>query len=229
MIFYDRSDQEIDKKEWIKEFECYYFLGGLTYGHRVNIGNQGSKFIEEKIEQILHRGLQINDLPLVIAWKIGAINHPASEYQQNIIYKNQFDQNFQLKTHFGLMNAGNIINYCQNNFEELLANDNAENVFNELYNNRGKGNRFGIVYCLALLYFFTQGKWPIYDKYAHIALDAILSNRQPGELIRYNQINDWQDYYEKYVKKIKNIFGAQNIPRNLDRSLWVYGHFFKVN
>ncbi|MFH1287225.1 MAG: hypothetical protein ABII25_00815 [bacterium] len=230
MAFYKTNNQEITQtEEWINLFQPYYYLDGPINGKRINRRNQGSRFVENEIEKILKRNLQSNDLPLIIAWKIGAINHQISEYQQTINYKNNFDQNFQLQGRYGLINAGETVHYCQNNFEELILNNNTEKIFDLLYRNRGANNKFGLVYCLALLYFFTQGKWPIYDKYAHIALDAILLNRQPGELICYTQINSWRDYCEKYVDKIKNIFGVQNIPRNIDRSLWVYGHFYESN
>lgn len=228
MTFYNTNNQEISQIKWIEKIQPYYYLSGPTHGRRVNRRNQGSRFVEEKIEKILKNGLQPNDLPLIIAWKIGAIDHKASEFQKIIFYKNNFDQEFQTKGQFRQINANDIINYCKNNFDYLInLNDDVERLFNNLYQNRGLNNGFGIVYCMSLLYFFTQGNWPIYDKYAQIALDAIFLNKRPGEIVRYRQINSWRDYCEKYVNKMVDVFDNQNIPREIDRSLWVYGHFFK--
>lgn len=226
MTFYNTNNQVISQAEWIKKFQPYYYLGGPTYGRRITRRNQGSKFVEEKIEKIMEKGLSQGDIPLIIAWKIGAIDHRASEDQQAIVYRNNFNTEFiyQIPAR-RLINAKNIINYCQENFDNLINNVNVEESFNNLLQSRGEG--IGQVYCLSLIYFFTQGKWPIYDRYAHIALDAILLNKQPDELIQYRQINSWQNYCEKYVNNVKAVFGSQNISRDIDRSLWVYGHFYK--
>ncbi|MFA6551309.1 MAG: hypothetical protein WCV41_02145 [Patescibacteria group bacterium] len=230
MIFYDKNSQEINKNEWIDEFQPFYYLDGPTHGKRITIANQSSEFIEKKIEKILKDGLQIKDFPLIIAWKIGAINHSASEYQRAIIFKNNFSLSFLFKTHFYQINSKDIINYCQENFDNLINNNentDIEKLLKSLLKKSGQG--IGIVCCISLIFFLTRGRWPIYDKYANIALDAILSNKKPGESVRYRQINSWRDYYEIYIKNITEIFGIQNIPRDIDRSLWVYGHFYKSN
>lgn len=171
--------------------------------------------------------LQPNDLPLIVAWKIGAINHQDSEREQDIVYENQFGQNLQLRAHYGTINAVPIINYCENNFNELLLTDNAEEKLNLLYDNRGEGCRFGRVYCHALEYFFTQGEWPIYDKYADVALDSIISDKPTNSRVEYRAINNWTEYIH-FVDKVRQVFGTRSISRNIDRVLWVYGHFFDI-
>lgn len=227
-MFYNINKQEITKDKWVKEFEHFYFLNGLTYGSRITSKNQGSKFVEDKIEEILKNGLKSIDIPLVNAWKIGAIDHKASELQRDIIYKNNFDKNFEFPDQYGhKIRAGYIINYCQHNFDYLIKiSDEAEHLYNVLFQNRGLKSWFGEVKCFSLLYFFTRGTWPIYDKFAHVALNAISSNKLPGDVVPYKQVTTWSGY-QRYADKIDNLFGSKNIPREIDRSLWVYGHFFK--
>lgn len=228
MTFYDQNNQKITQLEWVKLFEPYYFLSGKIHGRRINRQNQGSKFVENEIEKILKNGLNSTNVPLIIAWKIGAINHSDSEQQKTIIYKNNFYQTSELKTLFGPIKTADIIKYCVDNFDDLIdANKDAERLFDLLYKNRGQNSRFGHVYCISLLYFFTQGVWPIYDRYAHTAIEAIFSGKLIGDIIPYRQINSWSDYQKYYVNKMIDLFGTKNIPRKIDRSLWVYGHFFK--
>ena len=87
----------------------------------------------------MKNGLQSDDLTLVIAWKIGAIDHIASEHQQSVIYKTNFNQTFEFIGQFGrTIRAGDIINYCRTNFNILTNSDNAEPLYNNLYHNRGQ-------------------------------------------------------------------------------------------
>lgn len=228
MVFYNRNGQEINQNEWINKFQPIYYLGGPTYDHHITRGNQGSKFVEDEIEKILKNGLNSTNIPLIIAWKIGAIDHHDSEQQKAIIYKNNFYQTSELKTRFGPIKTTDIIRYCRENFDDLINTiKDAERLFDLLYKNRGQNNRFGPVYCISLVYFFTQGAWPIYDRYAHTAIEAIFSGKLIGDTIPYRQINNWDDYQKYYVNKMEDLFDTKNIPREIDRSLWVYGHFFK--
>lgn len=237
MTFFNLSNAKITQDEWIELFEPYYFLGGPTHGS-INSGRQGSKFVEEKIEKILNSGLRQDELTLIVAWKIGAIDHKASEFQKDIVYKKKFDETFEFPDPYKRtmkIKAKKIIDYCKENFDHLIklgdeaknSEVKAEELFNILKHNVGEKNRFGFVKLLALLYFFTQRNWPIYDQFAHKAVNAIMSDTKPHEPTNYVPFNDFSEYREKYVKKIKNIFEKQNIERNIDRALWVYGHFFK--
>jgi hypothetical protein len=240
MTFYNLNNQKITQDEWIKLFEPYYFLGGPTLNQKINRRTQGSKFVEDEIEKILKNGLEANDIPFVIAWKIGAIDHKASEFEQKVIFKKDFDKTFEFPDPYkgsGVIKTKKIIDYCKENFDYLkgLGDEaknsfvKAEELFNNLKHNVGENNRFGFVKLLALLYFFTQRHWPIYDQFAHKAVSAIISNTKPHGHTDYMPLNDFDEYHKKYVEKIKEIFGRQDIERSTDRSLWVYGHFFNKN
>lgn len=237
MTFYNKKNKKITQEEWIEEFEPYYFLGGPTYDRSINRGKQGSKFVEDEIEKILKNGLEANDIPFVIAWKIGAIDHKMSELGQKIVFLKNFDETLEFPDRYGIIRAKKIIDYCKTNFDYLskLGDEaknsefKAEELFNNLKHNVGEKKRFGIVKLLALLYFFTQRHWPIYDQFVHKAVNAIISDTKPDEHINYTSFNDFGEYRKKYVEKNKEIFGRQDIGRDIDRALWVYGHFFNKN
>lgn len=224
MKFFDLEGKEISMDKWVDLYEPYYFLGGNTYKRNILPRNQGSRFIEEKVEEILQNDLRKQDLEFVFAWKIGAIDHLKSETEKKIIYKNDFDITKIFAGPYRSIHAGELLDYCRAHFVELnKLQNNPEKLYQALFNNRGMGNHIGIVYCLSFVYFFTQGKYPIYDKFAHIAADAIYSENLPSKK-SYRLISSWEQYEKEFVEKINNIFGGTKIKRKIDRALWVYGH-----
>ena len=125
-----------------------------------------------------------------------------------------------------------------------------------MYQNSG----IGFVYAITLLFFISNGKFPIYDRFAHKALLALYCEtdiRIVGEGITLPKISDKSksQIRETRLKSIntllKDIYGysqnketiisphaylplLKNFPdyqtnRNVDRALWVYGHFFPDN
>lgn len=224
MAFFDLNNNQINIQQFINTYEHYYYLNTPNVGRRITRRNKSNQFIENNIQNILIRGLNQNDLIFVIAWKIGAIDHVQSN--NAIIYRQNFNNTLNFQTQFNIINVNHLVQYIINNFNQLINMvNNPQLLFQTIFQNRRHNSYFGLVYCLTLVYFFTQGQYPIYDKYAHIALHAYQNNIPPNNRIVYNQINDWLDY-NQYSNSLSNIFGNHNIPRNIDRSLWVYGHFF---
>ena len=108
----------------------------------------------------------------------------------------------------------------------------------------------GTVYLLTLLYFITGGATPIYDRFAMAALlvwklrDSITIPE--NSIIRVEALPDKKDdkvrnilkegLYSKYIELLSDfcgmVYGDKDKwkdDRNVDRALWVYGHFFEVN
>lgn len=223
MAFFDPNGNQLNIQQFINIYQPYYFLGSPNYHRRITRRNKTNIFVENQIEQILANGLRPNDIIFIIAWKIGAVDHINSNNQ--IQYRQNFNNTLQFQTQFNLIDVNHLVNYIQNNFILLQSQNNYSNLFNLIYNNRGPNSFFGLVYCLTIVYFFSQGVCPIYDKYADIAIKAHLSNITPNNPINYRQISNYQDYIN-FSNNLTAIFGNQNISRNIDRSLWVYGHFF---
>ena len=96
----------------------------------------------------------------------------------------------------------------------------------------------GSTYMITLLFFASNGKFPIYDKFAHMALCAIKEGVIPHENIKTYKIlpdksGGYWNAYEEYRKLLKEVAdgyeykGFSDDNRKLDRALWVYGHMFK--
>lgn len=232
-MFYSLNHKIISIDEFLKEYEPHYYINSTSN----LVKNRTSLFVEKYIEKILTDGLKPDELPLIMAWKIGAINHSAST--NRIIFKDGCDQTLIFKTQYNQIYASPMVKYIQDNFAYLdyLSKEDPKQLFLKLMEN--KVDNFGSTYVITLLYFFTKGLLPIYDKYANIALLAYKDDINLGGLIDgYRQIpssnsqSDWErawNMYMDYCRLLLEIFGDDKYKnRAVDRSLWVYGHLFKV-
>lgn len=97
---------------------------------------------------------------------------------------------------------------------------------------------FGPVHIINALFFITGGNAPIYDKFAHKAVKALLLGISPKD-VYYRDIPSKKEVdsviamYTEYMLLLKIVFkdffenkkkGEAFIPRELDMALWVYGH-----
>lgn len=136
-----------------------------------------------------------------------------------------------------VLEIGKLAGYLYENFDSLKekALRNSPIYFIEDLTKAGiKG--FGFVYAVTLLYFFSGGKYPIYDRYAHIALMKIVESNDSADfsgiasVITDNEVEDdlkAKGYKDSYVTYLENIFGDKyKSCRDIDRALWAYGHLF---
>lgn len=142
-------------------------------------------------------------------------------------------------------------NYFDKEFDEEKIIRIVADFFDEINERKkSKGTNvfqgIGTVYSLALLYFISQGRVPIYDKFVHIALKALYFEKKPTEHIFYGSPADKKTdtviaLMREYMWLIKNTVGHERLLRKsikgksdniadirkADRALWVYGHLFK--
>lgn len=236
MKFYNYNGTEISKEDFITNYSNSYFCGG----NRVKKVTQNSRFVECEIEKLLQCGIKESlDVVHILAWKIGKIKHADSDkYQRFMYYKDWTNaEKFEMKLYGKMFDAKAFIDYIADNITELekQAKNDPQGVLNHLNERSSKG--VGSVYLITLLYFISKGKYPIYDRFAMMSLDAIIGNIKPyTEKVtpsdlpeknskKFEKIFDM--YNDKYIKKIKQIFGKSYWEtRNIDRALWVYGHAF---
>lgn len=92
------------------------------------------------------------------------------------------------------------------------------------------------MYIITLLYFISHGQYPIYDRFAWKAIQAICDDKKPGDVINALELpakntrafdTVFDTYMIPYIEKLKSVFGATyQESRDVDRALWVYGHKF---
>ena len=195
--------------------------------------------------------------------EVDQVIHCTGTYQGGVIYfkKNEMDylERFEGKGEIGkqLNNLKEKLTIVDR-LDENEANKIAAETLNLLAKDAPRG--IGPVYLITLLYFLTQGKkYPIYDKFAHTALKAILSTDDipfggdiTDDLInkdfpsktdpKFGQkvlgIEGKNKKYIEYIKLINQFEKDFNIQyyttkkgtnRRVDRALWSYGHMFNVN
>lgn len=237
MQFYSPRRKEIGYEEWLTTWESYYFLKGPTLGRRLNGRSQTSEVVEDKVCALLTQAspLSSEDLSLAMAWKIGLIDHNRSQLKRQIIYRQNWLATLVASGQFGRRDFSKSIPYLTANMAEIMTrvSRNPEYLFNLAPVLEG----FGPVYILTVLFFFTGGRYPIYDRYAHIAALAIQKNLPPESCIEYKGIQKWADYahFIDLLTPVRSLgFTDPDNPsmfvsRTVDRALWAYGHSFQTN
>ncbi len=232
MTFFDEQGKQIQCQQWLKTYKPYYFLNGSTRGQRINSRNQTSPFVESQVCALLKQTTQLSkdDLILAVAWKIGAIDHHGSEAAQKIKYLYNWDTALRDRYRRDFSEG---ISYLSAKMPTILQQINQGDP-QYLFDLHSTLDGFGPVYVLAILFFMTHGKYPIYDQFAHIAVEAIHRSLPPGSYIPYRPLQEWSDY-QHFMNLLRPIGGAcprevgdsrMFISRPVDRALWVYGHFF---
>lgn len=225
------KNEPISWDDFVTVYQKHYFIGYQSKLIKSNF--QSSRFVEDKIENILKNGLTPDDLPLVVAWKLGNIDHTKSV--KSVVFINNCDINLVFKTRgYPELDCSEYFGFIRSEFQQIadLAKENPKEAFNLLNEKSPKG--FGPTYVLTLLFFFTNGKQPIYDKFAFLALLAINGGTVPfpfkQKVIGYKDINygdrGW-NIYEHYCNLLVKIAGDNFKERPVDRALWVYGHSFE--
>ncbi len=92
----------------------------------------------------------------------------------------------------------------------------------------------GIIYAIAILYFISNGKYPIYDCFTQNAMTALKCGCRLGEVVPASGIgmSDKKNSlktYNQYCVDLESIFGDDYIRREVDKALWIYGHLFNKN
>jgi hypothetical protein len=231
MTFFDPDGRPVTLDQWRTIYRPYYFLGGPTLGRRLNSRNQSSRYVEAEVEKLLMRPqgqiLSPDDLKLIMAWKVGEVNHGLSG--NRIVFRDRWRDHLIAQGQYREADFSKGIHYLgqvTSKLEPMTAKD----IFYLLPGRKSELPHFGPVYWLTIIYFIKRGEWPIFDKFAWLAAHAISTGLPPGSTISYPfdlRSPEWSDYSD-YVDTIKGIFGFQNIPRQDDQALWVYGHFFST-
>ena len=235
--FFDIDGKTITKEKFIDFYNKCYFR---DTAEKVPYVNKSSCFVEQEIETILKSGIKSKkDVIKILAWKIGKIKH--SESQSKIMYAKDWEgaeKSFTVSRFRRPMELGGFAEYITENYDELhnLSADRPQQVLDKLKDKAPDG--IGTVYLLTLLYFISEQKYPIYDRFACIAINAIRNGSNPvlsqNEKIDVISMPDkkgnFKDVYEIYKKNyltaLQDIFKEKYNKRDVDRALWVYGHRF---
>lgn len=203
-MFLSVYGNEISKAQFLRDYEmCYFYRNGAS--------------CDEQIMRLFGKRLDENDVAEILHWKTG-----------NVI-KIEGKRKF-VNTRRGKIFADDILEILKKvSLEEIKENNYAKDTFQELCNIENMGE----VYAAAFLYFVSGGYYPIYDRFARMALTALEDdNIKIGDSVRFKSLS-WNSYLT-YIDELTRNFGDNwrtNIEENrrIDRALWAYGHMFKEN
>ena len=248
-FFYPCGKEIPSQNEFIEFYIKKYYLKEdgsdncpLTY--KITKGcrkvGQSSRYVEGIIDSILRNGIKsCDDLTNVIAWKIGSIKHKEST-KGKIVY---YDKNNPTKTWHGapILIDGEDGLFCKVESVRNVWETKPTKALEMLKEQDG----IGPVYAITILYFLSQGEYPIYDQFAHFALMGIKCGESPEKrkftdkdrekeidmvnITKKNSLTDiFNNYIEHYIDRLNCIFKDQwKHDRDVDRALWVYGHLYK--
>lgn len=240
MKFFDINGVEIDKSKFITLYRDSYYLDKDQYVPGLS---RCSRFVEDKIDNLLKNGIQSElNVVHILAWKIGKIKHGDSEKCRKFVYADDWVNAEKLAkvTRYGReFDIETIAKYIADPDHIKTLEDKAvrdpQGVLCDLKNCEVKG--LGSVYLITLLYFISRGTYPIYDRFAMMAIDAIIADIKPGNEVEYHTLPDksskkkfnaiMQEHMVPYIQKLNEVFGDEyHKSRDIDRALWVYGHLF---
>ncbi|WP_294242310.1 hypothetical protein [Pseudobutyrivibrio sp.] len=143
--------------------------------------------------------------------------------------------------------------------EKYCKCKNAQSAWNAIFrlanndDNKKSMRGVGTVYLITLLHFITGGEFPIYDRFAMAALviwklkknynklkvtdvSVVRGGKLPSKDTKAAQNILEMGIYADYIKLLKEFckdnYGKEDEwkeNRDVDRALWVFGHFFKVD
>ena len=170
-----------------------------------------------------------DDFYRFMAWKIGKLRQADGAYYDGWCSSSGFYNSIKLEDLY----KKTIIDY--ESLCDLIRTEQPIKFIDKIIGYKSHG--IGPVYAIALLFFISKGKYPIYDRFADTAIKAI-NNKTPRWPIRGESSNcgayDYKTNYRSYVRDVnelyKKYYNSTDVDylsnRELDRALWVYGHGF---
>lgn len=197
--------------------------------------NSTNYYAEEEISKLLSE--KVFD-ERSLAWKSGKV-----DWENGELKTVNFDKgDHYINGYGGEIKKDEFKKYCEHLEENKdLINDRVNNEKWKAAYSIAKDNapkNFGTVNIINSLFFITGGNAPIYDKFAHKAVKALLLGISPKD-VYYRDIPSKDEVdsviamYTEYMLLLKIVFkdffenkkkGEAFIPRELDMALWVYGH-----
>jgi hypothetical protein len=228
-MFFDPQGNKISKEEFVDFYsKCYYL--------------NNSHVAEERIQNLLDADkLSPEDVMLILRWKLGKIDHKRSQCNHSIVNRGNEEGFITLDGRGRSVKAKPMCFYVSENLDSMKKSTGQE-ILNQLVDECSVQN-IGTVYLITILFFITNGRYPIYDRFAAAALCAITKEKEPGEEVKNIELpskdqesfrnllteNDKPSKYQNYINQLEKLFDEDyKKDRRIDQALWVYGHLFQI-
>lgn len=218
------AENKLDKKGRVKNEYANKKIELL--GKRVRLGCS-----TKEVEQIAYDTIESTESPCPtitrnhIAWKAGRLKvDEGGKYTWD-------GKNGMGNTILNIDSYLEKINEYRSDICEVLDKGDIKSAYEKLLKlNIDCGvKQLGSVYLITIIFFMSKGKYPIYDKFAHKAAQAIRDNKNPSEVSVKSapdktSVSAVMRMYDEYLCLLKDTIGTTELSREQDQSLWVYGH-----
>ena len=248
--YFKEGPVEFDRHLFVEKYQYSYYLEGDGEKQNHSIIPQvsvNSNVAEIEIKRILSsEDWKKEDVSTFLAWKIGGINHQESKKEGKIIFYDAWEKGIEkdgetiIRARYFNCEKETFERFCKrlsekkNYIKLLYKNGEAEQSLNEIVtviNGDCKEDAIyglGPVYILTILYFITQEASPIFDRFAYTSVKAIYNGVEPNKIWYENPSSKStkaiMTVINEYKWYLKQVFGTETVPRDVDRALWVYGH-----
>lgn len=235
--YYNLCSTQFDPKEFVATYAPMYLKD--NYCHVPWVKQSYEKLENDLIDRAKSDLWDESLIFDIMAWKTGKIKLKESVNADKLVFADGCSKKqMKLQVRGKELHIGSLANYITNpnNLKDLKSKsgEDAIEAFRCLSNNSEKG--IGTVYLFTLVYFLSNRKQPIYDTYVWRALQAIERHLAPGSKIKEavpdkTSTNERiEQFYIPFRKTLFDLFGEEEYckSRDIDRALWVYGHYFKV-
>ena len=201
--FYNPKGEEISREDFIDIYSTIYYF--LV-----------DKRKEDNIDEMLKENHSLTEYDIItfLRWKVGDKKNNERKIITN--YGTKIDIFSVKRLHSNI--SSNSFSDERASYEAILDN--------KVYN-------LGPVYILSLVYLYSKGEQPIYDKFSDIALTAITKDIAFRETVKYDDmpgktsIDAVMKQYGDFKEKLNIVFkDSWKTNRDIDRALWTYGHMF---
>lgn len=216
---------KLNKDEFINNIDK---LENAYFGEKFE-GIKISKPVDKEYEEAIMKYLNSGEVNVdVVAWKNGKVEKIDDKYipvLENGCYLNCYSKKID-KDHLEI-----FLDEVQKRWKCIKNYDDFKEIYGMIIH-CGVPTNFGPVNIINLIFFLSNGTWPIYDRFARIAVEAVYRGVKPYE-VKYEEMPDKNDIkavcakYRGYKWFLERLFGKKEIDRKTDRALWVYGHMKK--
>ena len=240
--------------------ECKDINQFISCYNQVYFYDKNTSTIAEALADMLLRKTKFEPIDVfnILAWKVDGIDTNSTISIDNLRYRRSWrveNEKYYGDNIYHKLKLDRVISFISENSEKWLAHwDDTESGFDPEYAQNVVSEILGIitgqtktyigkVYIITLLYFITKGRWPIYDQFASIAINAMnTENMKPYDIISDSELPDtnseafskhltssgiYMDYLN-FIKEFQSQSTYQYITsRDIDRALWAYGHTIK--
>ena len=223
--FRSARKQPVSATDWVNEWSVQF---------------PTKKYSEKVYRQLLRLGAELDegDVEILGAWKDGALSVPPAPDSAARLFGGvavSFNRKWSPAAWSCAYEAWQRLKGCLPNLRDLLARKKIEDFLGPLAKlayERGRGKaHLGLSRATYVLHIFSEGRFPIYDKWTHRGTYLLVGGRYGAVTIGKNKSSDVTFYLKTWypmIEELQHVCNAtdRQLQREVDKALFAYGRAF---